>query len=99
MFFDVARRAIDDLQSRLVACLVIIAPRTHSVMTTQNALGLRVVFNQLLDLQPNVEARPLPGHIDYLVAVNFPAELLLINRSGNGDDRVWVHMFDMLGGN
>src|SRR5205807_6660329 len=96
MFFDVARRAIDDLQSRLVACLVIIAPRTHSVMTKQNALSLRVVLNQLLDLQPNFEAWPLPRDVDHLVTVNFLAELLLINGSSNRDDRVWVQMIYML---
>ena len=61
-------------------------------MTKQYAFSFWVVLNQLLDLQPDVEARPLPRDIDYLVAVNFPAEFLLINGSGNGDDRVRVQM-------
>ena len=92
MLFDMTGRTIDDLQSRLVAGLVIIAPRTHSMMTKQNALSLRVVLCQLLDLQPNVEARPLPRDVNNLVAVNFPTEFLLINGSSNGDDRVRVQM-------
>src|SRR5687767_9189223 len=48
---------IDDAQRRLIACLVVVAPRTHAVMTQQNTVGPRVFLNQLFDLQPDVESR------------------------------------------
>src|ERR1043165_1193205 len=99
MLFDEAGGAVNDFERRLVACLVIIVPGTHPVMAEQNALGLRVVFNQLLYLQPDVETRALPGDIDKFVAVNFFAKLFLVDGSGDSDDRIRVQVVNVLVGN
>src|SRR2546426_326618 len=58
MVFDMTRCPINDFQSRLIARLVIIVPGTHSMMTQKDALSLRVVPDQLLDLQSDIEAWP-----------------------------------------
>src|SRR6266542_4144716 len=89
-------RTIDDLERRLVAGLVILAPGTHSVMTEQNAAGLRVLFDQLFDLQTDVEVRPLPRDVDQFVTINLLAQSFLVNRGSDRDDRVRVQMIYML---
>src|ERR1700704_3904635 len=95
VFGDVAGCSLNDLQRRLVTSLVVVVPGTHAVMAKQDALGLRVLFDQILNDQPDIEAWPLPWHVDQLVAVNLPAEPLLINRCGDRDDGVRMQMVYM----
>src|SRR5262245_42620880 len=38
VFFDVARRLVDDLERSLVTALVVVAPGTHAVMTEKHSL-------------------------------------------------------------
>ena len=61
-------------------------------MSEQHAFGLRVLLDQSLDDQSDVEARPLPRDVDHLVAVNLLAEPLLINRGSDGDNRIRVQV-------
>ena len=76
---DVTRGAIDDLQSRFVTRLVVIIPRTHPMMAQEDAASARMILDQLLNFQPNIETGPLPGDVDNIVAINFFGQFLLIN--------------------
>src|SRR5262245_49770051 len=98
MRFNVTRRTIDYLERRLVTRPIVVVPRAHPVMTQQNPLRLRVLLNQLFDLQTNIETRPLPRRVDHLVAINFLRQLLLVDGSGNRDHGVGVQMVDVLEG-
>src|SRR5215831_466176 len=65
-------------------------------MAQQNATGARVVLNQLLNLQTDIEPWALPWDIDNVVAIDLPRQLFLIDRSGNCDYRIRMQMIDVL---
>ena len=65
-------------------------------MTEQNSFRFRIVFDQLFDLQTDVESRTLPWNVNHIVAVNFFRQFFLIYGRRDGDDRVRVKMIDVL---
>ena len=67
--------AVDHLERRFVTGFVAVVPRTHAVMTKQDALCLRVFLDQLLDLQADIETRTLPRNIDDVVAIDLFRQL------------------------
>ncbi len=87
--------AVDDFERRLVAGLVVVVPRAHAVMAEQHPFRLRVLRDQGLHQEPDVEARPLPGQVDHLVAVDLAAQALLIHRRRHRDHRVRVKVVDV----
>ncbi len=89
---DVARRAVHDLQGRLVAGLVVVAPRAHAVVAQQHSSRFRLLRDEPLDDEADVEPRPLPRHVDHLLAVDLAGELLLVRGSGHRDHRVGVQV-------
>ena len=93
--FDVGGGSIDDLQRGFVAALVVVAPGAHPVVAEEHALGLRMLLDETFDSQPDVEPGPLPRHVDDVVAVDLPAEPLLVDRRGDGDDGVGMQMIDV----
>ena len=66
------------------------------MVTEQHSLCLRVSRDEPLDHQPDIEPRPLPRHIDDVVAVHLAAESFLIDRCGDGNDGVRMQMIDVL---
>ena len=92
---DVGRRAVDDLEGGLITGLVVVAPRAHAVMAQQHALGPGMLFDQRLDHQTDVEPRALPWDVDHVVAVNLPAETLLVDRSRDGNHGVRMQVIDV----
>ncbi len=86
--FDILGGTVDDLKRRFVAGLVVVVPRRHSVMAKQNAFRLRIVLDQLLDLQADIEPRTLPRDINDIVTIDLFRQSFLIDRCGNGDDRI-----------
>ena len=93
---DIRGGAVNDVQGGLVARLVVVVPRTHAVMAQNHTLRLRVLLDERLHPHADVEARPLPGDVEDVVAIDLPAEALLIHGSGHRDHRVGVkviHVF------
>src|ERR1043166_7633893 len=68
-------------------------------MAEQYAFGLWMIFNQRFDQESDVEAGALPRDVDHLIAIDFFAEALLIDRGGNSNDRVRMQMISVLVGN
>src|SRR5215471_11865192 len=87
---NVGCRAIDYLESCLVACFVVVTPGTHAVMAKQNTFGLRVIFYQRFDLQPQLKTWSLPGNVNYVISINLSAQFFLIDACGNCDNRIWM---------
>src|SRR4051812_13724085 len=62
--FDKLGRAVNDLESRFITRLVTVVPRAHAMMTEQYSPRLRIILNELFDLQTDVEAWSLPRNVD-----------------------------------
>ena len=88
-------RLLDDPQGRLVAGLAVLGPGEQSVPTQHAADLVRVRARDRLQLQPQLEARPLPGQPADLVAVDLAGQLLRARRSCDRDHRVGVDMVDV----
>src|SRR5215471_10133165 len=95
VFLDVTGRLFDHFERRLVAGFVAVAPRTHAVVSEEHAFSFRVFFYQRLNQQANIEPGALPGDVNDVVAVNFPAERFLVDRRRDGNHGIWVKMIDV----
>jgi hypothetical protein len=67
-------------------------------MAKQDTTSSRILLDQLLDLEADVEARPLPRDVNDVIPKYLCAEFPLIHRGSYGDDCIWVQMVDMLEG-
>ena len=75
---DVTRGPLDHLERHLIAGLVVVAPGTQAVLPEQTPLALGFSRDQRLDPKAEVEAGPLPGNVDHVVAIDLLAEPLLV---------------------
>ena len=89
---DVARGPVHDLQRRVVAGLVVVAPGAHAVVAEQDAPRLGVHLDEPLDEQADVEPRALPRHVEDVVPVDLAGELLLVHGGGHRDHGVGVQV-------
>ena len=88
--------AVDDADRRLVAFLRRVAPGEQAVAFQHDAGRLRVVAAEFLQPQAELEARPLPRQPADLAAEDPCRQLLAVLGCGNRDDRVGMHVVDML---
>ena len=91
-------RLVDDLERQLVAVLRRVGPGEQAVALQHDALGVRVLLGELRQPEAEFEAGALPGQPADLVAVDLLRQFLRILRGRDGDDRVGMHVVDMLVG-
>ena len=88
-------RAPDQLEGQFIAFLVVIGPVDKAVLAHDRALCVRMLSADPLQLQPELEARPLPVGPDDVVAVDLARERRPILRRGERDDRHGMHVIDV----
>ena len=86
---------VDHLQRDPIACLRGRPPGEEPVPAEHHALHVRVGFSHRAKLEPEVEARPLPGQEPKLPAVNLLRQSLSVLACGNRNHSIRVNMVDM----
>ena len=94
--FQPCNRPVDDLHGRLIGFARGIAPGEQPMAFKNDAPRIRVFSAEFLQPQAEFEAGALPGQPADLVAEDFLGQFAAVLRGGDGDDRIRVHMVDML---
>ena len=86
---------LDDPQGGLVAGLAVLGPGEQPVPAQHAADLVRVGARDRLELEAELEPRPLPGQPADRVAIDLARQLLGAGGGGNRDHRVGVDVVDM----
>ena len=89
-------RPVDDVDGQGVAGFRIVIPGEKAVAFENDALGGRVFKAEFFQPQAQFIARTLPGQPADLATEDLLRQLLRIGGSRNRDDRVGMHVIDML---
>ncbi len=71
-------------------------PGNESVLTHHDGADSRIFLNDLLHRQSQLKSRPHPGNISHLIAKYFLGQLLATAACGDRDNRIRMHMIDVL---
>ena len=71
------------------------APGEQPVTAEHDALHVRIGFGHRAELEPKVEARPLPGQKAKLAAIDLFRERFRVFARGDRNDRVRMNVIDM----
>ena len=93
---DVGGGLFDTVEGVGVAGLLVVVPGNEAVLAHHDGLHLRVFPDDLLHGEAELEARTHPRHVGHRAREYFLREFLAVGRSRDGDDRVRVHVVDML---
>ena len=95
---DIACGLFNHGERQFIAGLIIIVPRDEAVLTHHDGLDGRVLAGDILHGQAKFETRTHPLHIGHLAGENLLGEGLAVLGGGDGNDRVRVHVVDVLAG-
>ena len=93
---DVGGGLLDEVERERVAGLVVVVPRDEAVLAHHDGLDARVLLRDFLHGEAEFEARAHPRHVGHLAAEDFLGEFHAVGRGRDGDDRVRVHVVDVL---
>ena len=89
---------VDGPQGAVVALLRIVGPGEQTVAAQHHPDGVRIVLDEFLQPQSQLEARPPPRQPADAVAVDAAGDALAVGRRGHRDHRVRMDMIDVLVG-
>ena len=95
---DVLRGALDEVEGACVANFLVVVPRDEPVLAHHDGLGVLGFQRDLLHRQPEFKAGPHPLDVFHLAAENLLRQFLATLARRNRDDRVRVHVIDVLAG-
>ena len=93
---DIGRRLLDHGQSQLVAGLVVVRPRNEAVLAHHDSFDVRLGAGNILHGEAELEARAHPLHVSHFTSKNLLGQRLAILGGSNRDNRIRVHVVDML---
>ncbi len=97
-FLDVGGGFFDEVERAGVADLFVVVPRDEAVLAHHDGFHVGLLAGDFLHGEAELEAGAHPGHVGHVAAEDFLGELFAVLGSGDGDDRVGVHVIDVLAG-
>ncbi len=88
----------DEVERSRVAGLRVVVPRDEAVLAHHDRLHAGLLARDFLHGEAELEAGAHPADIGHVAAEDFARELLATAARGDGDDRVRVHVIDVLAG-
>ena len=96
LLLDVGGGLLDEVEGLRVALEVVVSPRDEPVLAHHDGAHLGVLPLDFLHGQSQLEARAHPRHVRHLSPEDFLGEGLAAGTRGDRDDRVGVHVVDVL---
>ena len=93
---DEGRGLLDHGEGQFIAGLVFVGPRDEAVLAHHDGLDGRLLAGDVLHGEAEFEARAHPFHVSHLSGEDLLGEGFAVLGSGDRDDRVRVHVVDML---
>ena len=94
--FDVGAGLLDHREGQFVAGLVVIGPGDEAVLAHHDGLDGGLLAGDVLHGEAEFEARAHPLHVRHLAGEDFLGQGFAVLGSGDRDDRVRVHVVDVL---
>ena len=89
---------LDAIERVKVAVLFVFIPRDKTVLAHHDGLHIRVFLTDVLHGETELKTRAHPRHVAHFAAEDFLRELFAVLRSRDRDDRIRMHVIDILRG-
>ena len=95
---DVGCGLLNHGKSQFIAGLVVVSPGDEAVLAHHDGLDGGLRAGDVLHGEAELKARAHPLHVGHLAGEDFLGELFAVLGSGDRDDRIRVHVVDVLAG-